>query len=47
MRRQMIVKVIFIAMGLLTMTHVYSQKSAPVDPMDQGSWVFIFFVSFR
>jgi hypothetical protein len=35
----MIVKVILITMGLLTMTHVYSQKSAPVDPMDQGSWV--------
>jgi hypothetical protein len=39
MRRRMLVKVIGIAMCFFTMTHVYSQKSAPVDPMSQGSWI--------
>jgi hypothetical protein len=39
MRPGMIVKIFLLAMGLLAMTHVYSQKSAPIDPMDQGSWV--------
>ena len=39
MRRRIIATGIWMAIGLLAMTHVYSQKSAPVDPMGQGSWV--------
>jgi hypothetical protein len=39
MRRRIIVTGILMVIGLLTMTHVYSQKSAPVDPMSEGSWV--------
>jgi hypothetical protein len=35
----MIVRMLLIVIGLFAMTHVYSQKSAPVDPMDKGSWV--------
>jgi len=38
MSKRMIVG-LWMAIGLLTMTNVYSQKSAPLDPMDQGSWI--------
>jgi hypothetical protein len=41
MRKRLITTGIWVAIGLLTLTtNVYSQKSAPLSPMDQGSWVF-------
>jgi hypothetical protein len=39
MKRRIIATGIWMAIGLLSMTPVYPQKSAPVDPMSEGSWV--------
>jgi len=40
MRRVIITTGILVAIGFLTITSGFSQKSAPLTPMDQGSWVF-------
>ena len=37
--RRLVLKVMLISMGLMTVVQVYSQKSAPENPMDQGSWI--------
>jgi hypothetical protein len=39
MRRCIILAGLWMVMGLLTITNVYSQKSAPSAPFDQGSWI--------
>jgi hypothetical protein len=35
----MMMSVILVTLGLFTLPEAYSQKSAPVDPMNQGSWI--------
>jgi hypothetical protein len=39
MKRRKIFIGILMVIGFLTITNVYSQKSAPLDPMSQGTWV--------
>jgi hypothetical protein len=39
MKRRLIITGICLIFGMVTMTEVYSQKSAPLDPMSQGSWI--------
>jgi hypothetical protein len=39
MKCRLIFSGICFVIGLLTITNVYSQKSAPENPMDQGSWI--------
>ncbi len=39
MKRRLMFRLICLAFGLLTITNVYSQNSAPLEPMSQGSWI--------